>query len=77
MKNEQEFKSAIELTGGTYYPNGSSENMSSIVQNIEKKSKSLIEEDKTVRKIDKPFWGVLILTIAILILYILTKIIKV
>lgn len=45
-----ELKNAIETTGGTLYEENSSTTVSSIVNNIEKQSKSLIEGNKEVKK---------------------------
>jgi len=74
--NKKTLKNAVESTGGTYYTADSLTTVSSIVNNIEQKGKSLIKGAKETKKIDKPQIPFVILTISITALFILNKKVK-
>ena len=76
-EDKKDMKTAIELTGGTFYTENSSGTVNDIVKNIEKKGKSLIKDQKITRKIEIPKIPFIILIISILGMCILNKKMKV
>lgn len=72
-EKESQFKQAVELTGGNYYTDTSSTTVKDIVNEIEKKGKSLIKGQKQVTKIDIPQVPFIILLISLMALFILNK----
>ena len=77
ISKEDEFKSAIESTGGALYKYKSSKSIDEIVKGINKKEKSAIKGRKEIIKTDIPKIPFIILTISIFILFILNKKVKV
>lgn len=71
-KNKDEFKKAVEITGGKFYEN-STESVSSIISDIEKTSKSLLKDNIEIKRTDIPEIPFIILFITILILIITSK----
>lgn len=67
-----EFKNAVEKTSGAFYDESSS-SVKKIVNNIEKKSKSLLEKQNETIKTDIPKIPFIILVVSISILIILNK----
>ena len=70
--NEETLKMAVEKTGGNFYMEGSG-TTSSIINNIEQKSKSLIEGQKETKKIDKPQIPFIFLIASLIVLFLLNK----
>lgn len=77
ISKEEEFKSAVESTGGALYKYKSSRSIDEIVKGINKKEKSAIKGRKEIIKTDIPKIPFIILTISIFILFILNKKVKV
>ena len=71
--DEKDFKKAVEETGGKYYTMSDKSQVKDIVKNIENTSKSLIEGNQEIRKIDKPFIPFVVLLISISVLFVLDK----
>ena len=74
--NREEFEEVAEYTGGSYFTNDSKTTVSEIINNIEKKEKSLLKGKKEIRKVDKPQIPFIILTISICGLFVLNKKVK-
>lgn len=72
-KDKSTFKKAVELTGGNYYTEGEKGGITSIVDKIEKKGKSLIKGPTEVKLIDVPQVPFVILTLSLIGLFILDK----
>lgn len=70
-------KEAVENTGGTFFDEASGSTVKEIVNNIEKKGKSLLEVNEETRKVDKPFVPFILLVTSVAILFILNKKVKV
>lgn len=75
-KNGEELKKAVESTGGNYYTDTGAGTVSKIVNEIEKKGKSILKGQKEVKRTDKPQIPFIILVISIMILFILNKKVK-
>lgn len=71
-EDRTEFKNAVEKTGGAFYDESSS-SVKKIVNNIEKKSKSLLEKQSETIKTDIPKIPFIILVFSISMLIILNK----
>lgn len=71
-KNKNEFKNSVEKTGGKYYEH-SLTNVSSIVNDIEKTSKTLLKDQIETKKIDIPQIPFIILLGSIIVIIILNK----
>ena len=70
---EPDFKKAVQTTGGDLYIESSNATAKSIINNIEKQQKTLLQGQKETRKIDKPEVPFIMLLISLLILFILNK----
>ena len=73
LEDQKELKKAIETTGGTYYTETTNETVDEIVEDIEKKQKSLIQDQKQTRKIDNPQIPFIILVFSIIVLFVLNR----
>lgn len=72
-KDKVSFRSAVELTGGTLYEESTGSTVSDIVKNIEQTSKNLtVGKEETIRT-DIPEVPFMILLVAMVILFVLTK----
>lgn len=74
--DKAEFKEAVEITGGEFYTETSSGTVSSIVNSIDQKAKSLVKGQKQSRKIDKPEIPFIVLIVSLFVLFILDKKVK-
>ena len=70
-------KKAVEKANGKFYEGTSKSTVKSIVENIEKESKSLIEAKTEMRTIGKPEITFMVLIILITVLFILIKKVKI
>lgn len=71
-ENRLEFKSSVEKTGGKFYQHSTS-TVNNIVNNIEKTSKSLLENQSQTKELDIPQIPFIILIIAISFVILLSK----
>jgi len=76
-KGSADLKQNIEAVGGTYYENTSTSKMKDIVSKINKTSKSLIDINKERREIGKPEIPFIMLIVAIALLFIINKKVKI
>ncbi len=72
VKNKAEYEKAVNITNGKYY-DASSSKVKSIVNDIEKTSKSLIKKESQKKEIDTPAIPFIALLISLFILIILNK----
>lgn len=75
--DRKKLEDAVEKTGGSYYTSDDSTTVKEIVNNIEKKGKSLLEGKKQSRRIDQPTIPFIILLTSIMALFILSKKVKI
>lgn len=71
-QDKTEFKNAVLKTGGEFYEQSNS-SVNSIVKNIERHSKTLLEEKNKTYQIDKPLIPFIFLLTSIIIIIILEK----
>lgn len=76
-ENEEEMKYAVEMTGGKYYRQESSNTVSEIVRNIEKEEKNLIDGEIEIIQTDKPLVPFLLLMVSITVLTLLERFLKI
>lgn len=75
-EDKAEFKEAVEITGGEFFTETSSGTVSSIVNSIDQKAKSLVKGQKQSRKIDKPEVPFIVLIVSLFVLFMLDKKVK-
>ncbi|MBP3708717.1 MAG: VWA domain-containing protein [Clostridia bacterium] len=73
VRNEEDFKDAMELTGGNLYQSDSSTTIKDIVENINNREKTLLKENKKTIKTGIPQVPFIMLVISILVLFVLNK----
>lgn len=76
-EDKEGLKNAIEKTGGEYYTEDSASTVDSIIENIERKEKSLMQGAKETKEIDQPLIPFIIILVSVIILCILNKKVKV
>lgn len=74
-EDKKEFKENVEKTGGSLYVQDE-QTVDDIVNNIEQKEKSLMEGKIQTRQVDKPEVLVILLTVALTVLFILSRKVK-
>lgn len=72
-EDKEKLKIAMEITGGYLYEQGEENNVKEIVENIEQKEKSLVENKKQTKKVDIPEVPIIVLVIIIFILFFIDK----
>ena len=77
VDEEEEFESAMKLTGGDLYKSGSLTTVSDIIDKIQQKEKNLVKGQKQTIKTDIPQIPFVILIISVLVLFILSKKVKI
>lgn len=77
VDEEEDFKNAMNLTGGDLYKSGSSTTVSDIIDKIQQKEKNLAKGQKQTIKTDIPQIPFVILIISVLVLFILSKKVKI